>query len=188
MGGFMKRFYYVSDSLDELAQVAAELDQAGIGKPQVHIVSRDEAGVDHRDLHRVQDFMRRDVVRAGLLGAIAGVVCAAVILVAAYLSDLPMTVGWAPFLLFAAIALGFCTWEGGLFGLHKPHHELRRMEPRVRAGQHVLFVDTEPQEVAILREVQARHERLRPVGEGSATPAWVIRAQQKWQKFFHAMP
>jgi hypothetical protein len=184
----MKRFYYVSNDLDELAQVENELHQSGIDKAQVHIVSRDEAGIDRRGLHRVQDFMRRDVVRAGLLGAVAGVVCATIILVFAYLSGLYLSVSWAPFLLFAAIALGFCTWEGGLFGLHKPHHELRRMEHRVRAGQHVLFVDLEPAQYQLVDRLPERHKNLRPVGEGSATPAWVIRAQQKWQKFFHVMP
>jgi hypothetical protein len=184
----MKRFYYVSDDLDELAQVESELHHSGIDKTQVHIVSRDEAGIDRRGLHRVQDFMRRDVVRAALLGAVAGVVCALLILVGAYFSELPLRVGWAPFLLFAAIALGFCTWEGGLFGLHKPHHELRRMEHRVRAGQHVLFVDLDPTQMALINRLPERHKNLQPIGEGSATPTWVIRAQQKWQKFVHAMP
>lgn len=184
----MKRFYYFSDNLDELARVEKELENAGVATPQIHVVSRDEAGVDRRGLHRVQDFMRRDVVRTGFIGAGIGLVLAALILLVAYLTNLPQTVTWIPFLFFATIALGFCTWEGGLFGLHKPHHELRRMESRVRKGQHVIFVDVEPQHVPLLQQIQARHQNLVPAGEGAATPEWAIRAQQKWHNFFRAMP
>lgn len=184
----MKRFYYVTDDLDDLAQVEQELEGAGIAKQQVHVISRDEAGMDRRKLHKVQDFMRRDVVRSGLMGAAAGVACASLILIAAYATDVTETIGWAPFILFALVALGFCTWEGGLFGLHRPHHELKRVESKIRKGQHVLFVDMEPQDVQVMRQVQARHAKLQPMGEGAATPEWVIRAQQKWHQFFQAMP
>lgn len=184
----MKRFYYLSDSLDELAQVEHELEDAGIDTAQIHVISRDEAGVDKRKLHRVQDFMRRDVVRTSLIGAGIGVVIASLILLVAYFSGIIDTVTWAPFLLFALIALGFCTWEGGLYGLHQPHHALADIEALAKEGQHVLLVDMDPKEIPVLRRVQARHSRLTPAGEGEATPDWAIYFQKKWRGFFNAAP
>jgi hypothetical protein len=184
----MKRFYFFSDDLDELAQVEQELKSAGIATPQIHVVSRDDAGAERRGLHKVQDFMRRDVVRTGFIGAGIGMTLALVILFGAYLSNAPEKVTWIPFIFFALIALGFCTWEGGLFGLHRPHHELRKMEKRVSKGQHVLFVDMEPQKIPVLHRIQARHQGLQSIGEGAATPEWVVRAQQKWQEFVKVMP
>ena len=52
----MKRFYYISDDLDDLAQVEQELEMAGIMKPQIHVFSHDDAGVEQRHLHNVQEF------------------------------------------------------------------------------------------------------------------------------------
>lgn len=184
----MKRFYYLSTSLDELSQVERELEDAGIDKTQIHVISRDEAGIDKRKLHRVQDFMRRDVVRTTLIGACIGVVIASMILLVAYFSGIIHTLSWAPFLLFALIALGFCSWEGGLYGLHRPHHELKNVEALVDNGQHVLFVDMEPREIPVLRRIQARHASLTPAGEGEATPDWAITFQKKWHDFFRAAP
>lgn len=184
----MKRFYYLSESLDELAQVERELEDAGIDTTQIHVLSRDEAGIDKRRMHRVQDFMRRDVVRTTLIGAGIGVVIASLILLIAYFSGIIDTVTWAPFLLFALIALGFCAWEGGLYGLHQPHHKLKNIEAFAKEGQHVLFVDMEPQEIPVLRRVQARHASLTPAGEGEATPGMAIYFQKKWHEFFRAAP
>ena len=41
----MKRHYFISDDLDDLAAVERELDAAGITPPQVHVLSNDDAGV-----------------------------------------------------------------------------------------------------------------------------------------------
>lgn len=184
----MKRFYYLSDDLDDLAQVEQELENAGIIKPRIHIISRDEAGVEKRHLHRVQDFMRRDLVHSALVGAEFGLLAALMILAAAHFFGLAASIGWAPFILFALLALGFCTWEGGLIGMHKPHYELRHVEPLVNDGQHLLFVDMEPEHEAVMEEVEARHLHLQPAGVGSATPNWAIQWQKKWHDFVQAMP
>lgn len=184
----MKRFYYVSDDLDDLEQVERELESAGIIKPKIHVISRDDAGVETRKLHKVQEFMRSDVVHSSIIGAMIGLVCAALVLIAAYASGIAASVGWAPFVLFAILVLGFCTWEGGLIGIHRPHYELRHMDSLVQEGQHVLFVDMEPEELPLMEQVEARHLHLQPAGEGSPTPWWAIHWQKKWHDFVRAMP
>jgi hypothetical protein len=184
----MKRFFYISESLDELATVEQELKAAGIAEQQIHVFSRDDAGTEQRQLHSVQEFMKRDVVRSASRGAFLGVILAALALVITYYSGVTHSLGWAPFLLLAVVILGFCTWEGGLFGLHVPHHELRDFERALREDKHILFVDVRPQDVLLLNTIQARHPSLKPAGEGTSTPGWAILWQKKWQDFIRAMP
>lgn len=184
----MKRFYYISDDLDDLAQIEQELENAGITTHQIHIFSNDNAGIEQRNLHNVQEFMKRDVVRSALLGAVLGVIVAALVLLTVYLSGITASVGWAPFILLAILLLGFCTWEGGLFGIHVPHHQLRSFEQAIRAGKHILFVDIQPQEIDLLTQLQMQHPHLKAAGEGTSTPDWAILWQKKWHDFIQAMP
>ena len=184
----MKRFYYISDDLDDLAQVEHELEMAGIAKPQIHVFSHDDAGVEQRHLHNVQEFMKRDVVHSALWGALIGFIAALLILLAAHFSGIAARVHWAPFLLLALVAWGFCTWEGGLFGMHVPHHELRHFEAALKEGKHILFVDVEPDKIDLLSSIHARHSHLKPAGQGTSTPGWAILWQKKWHDFIQAMP
>jgi Uncharacterized protein conserved in bacteria len=184
----MKRFYYTSDSLDGLSEVEHELEIAGITKPQIHVFSRDDAGVEQHELHTVQEFMKRDVLHSGLWGAVVGLAIASLVMIAVNLSGIGADFGWAPFIIPAILVLIFCTWEGGLFGIHKTHHDLRNFESALRDGKHILFVDVETKERSLLQNIQLRHPHLKPAGEGPSTPSWAISCQKKWHDFVQAMP
>jgi hypothetical protein len=132
--------------------------------------------------------LKKDVVYGTELGAVIGVAAAALVLGIAWLSGLPETVTWVPFIFLAIVALGFCTWEGGLFGIQEMHHDFKRFRDEIKAGKHVLFVDIEANQVPALQRVIARHPRLKSAGTGSATPGFVIQFQRKWKEFVHSMP
>ena len=71
----MKRHYYISDDLDDLEHVEEELEKAGMATPQIHVLSRDDAGVArHAHLHPVEAVLKTDVVRGMRLGAMIGAV------------------------------------------------------------------------------------------------------------------
>ena len=38
----MNRHYFISDSLDDLDRIEVELEQKGIHKPQIHVLSKDD--------------------------------------------------------------------------------------------------------------------------------------------------
>ena len=51
----MKRHYFISDNLDDLDRIEVELERRGVNKPQIHVLSRDDAGVDtHKHLHNIE--------------------------------------------------------------------------------------------------------------------------------------
>jgi hypothetical protein len=184
----MKRHYFLSDDLDDLERVEQDLEQAGLVKPQIHVLSEDDTGVELRHLHEVEAVLRKDVVHGTELGAVVGVIGAAAVLLLAWLSGLTETYTWIPAIFLAVVVLGFCTWEGGLIGIGETHVDFRRFQDDLKAGRHVLFVDVDKGQERVLRSVVKRHPKLRPAGDGSSTPRWVVNLQQKWADFMRTAP
>ncbi len=185
----MKRHFYLSSDLDDLDHVEEELERAGVGTPQIHVLSFDDAGVAMRPhLHPVEAVLKQDVVRGTEIGAVVGVIGAALVLAVSYYSGVTQTVGWVPFLFLAVVVLGFCTWEGGLFGIQEPHHDFVRFQEDLTAGKHVFFVDIDDEQEAALAKIVNDHPGLHPAGEGEATPKVVVEAQKKFQSAMQTLP
>ncbi len=185
----MKRYYYIAEKLDDLTHAQNELQRQGVTTPQIHVLSWDDAEVERRELHQVEAVLKKDVVRATQKGAVVGAVVAMVVLLGAYLSGAASgAAGWTPFVFLAIVALGFCTWEGGLLGIQQPHHQFRRFLRDLNQGKHVFFVDLYPWQEAIMRRVVADHPDLRPAGNDESTPEWVVQFQNRWRSFVEVMP
>ena len=185
----MKRHYYISDDLDDLEHVEEELEKAGMATPQMHVLSRDDAGVAMRaHLHPVEAVLKKDVVRGTEVGAVVGAIGAGIVVAVSYYSGVTETVGWVPFLFLAVIVLGFCTWEGGLFGIQEPHADFVRFQADLDAGKHIFFVDIDAEQEAVLARIVEAHPRLQSAGEGRATPKVVVAAQKKFHDVMETLP
>jgi hypothetical protein len=184
----MKRHYYISDDLDDLEIVERDLEAAGVTTPQIHVLSENDSGVELHHLHNVEAVLKKDVVHGTELGAIVGAIGATAILLLAWWSGLPETYTWVPAIFLAVIVLGFCTWEGGLIGIQEPHVDFRRFQEDLHQGKHILFVDIDPEQEGLLRDVVSEHSKLRDAGEGSSTPRWIVGAQQKFTRFMQLAP
>ena len=177
----MLRHYFISDSLDDLEVFEEQLEAAGVSTPQIHVLSRNDAEVEqHHHLHEVQSFMKNDIVHSTALGAVIGLCASALVLAVAYFAGwTESAAGWIPFIFLAVVVLGFCTWEGGLFGIQKPNHNFARFEQALRDGKHLFFVDLEPQQEAVLEKVLKSHPKVELAGTGASTRHWLIALQQK---------
>ena len=185
----MKRHYYISDDLDDLDHVEDELERQGVATPQIHVLSRDDAGVERRPhLHPVEAVLKKDVVRGTEFGALSGAGGAAVVTAFAYFSGLTATVGWVPFAFLAIIVLGFCAWAGGLLGIQEPHQDFVRFQKDLDAGRHVFFVDVTSDQEAVLTDIIGQHPGLQPAGNGAATPEVVVLAQKKFNDVMQTLP
>ena len=168
----MQRHYFISDNLDDLEVFEEQLEAAGISTPQIHVLSRNDAEVEHHHhLHEVQSFMKNDIVHLTMRGAAVGICAFVLVLVVAYVAGWTQTAaGWTPVVFLAVVLLGFCTWEGGLLGIQKPNHNFTRFEAALRDGKHIFFVDLEPRQEAVLEKVlqvtsegrTGRYGRLHP--------------------------
>ena len=185
----MKRRYFLSNDLDDMDRFEGELRSAGFVDPQMHVVSRDDAGVAMRsNLTPLEAVLKKDVVRGTEVGAIIGVLGAALVLGVAYISGVTESVSWVPFIFLAIVVLGFCTWEGGLFGIQEPHNEFVRFDEDLRAGRHLFVLDMTDQQEAALDDVLAKHPRMEPAGVGTAAPEFVVQAQKKFNDAMQTLP
>ena len=75
----MKRFYYISDDLDDLEQIEHDLEAGGIPRTQIYLLSNDDVGLDNHDVNRVASFLKTDVIHSGEIGAVLGLAIAALI-------------------------------------------------------------------------------------------------------------
>ena len=159
----MKRHYYLSDNLDGLDHIEDELERHGIVRPQIHVLSKDDTGVEtHRHLHNIESVLKQDVVHGTILGGLYGILAAALVMLIGYLSRLPETYTWMPFMFLAIAMFGFVTWSGGFYGIQTPHREFRRFQKDLDAGKHVFIVDVDPEQEHLIRQME--YERYPGIG------------------------
>ncbi|HLV17382.1 MAG TPA: magnesium transporter [Pseudomonas sp.] len=176
----MNRHYYVSDNLDELEQLEQELEASGIPVEQIHVLSEQDAELERHRVHPVPSVMKTDVFNLGWRGALVGLVLAVLVLLVAWLAGWTETrAGWGPFVLLALVLLGFSIWESGLIGIQQRNQHFRVVESSLQDGRHVLFVDVEPAEEALLAQVIGRHTGLLEAATASSLPHWLVAGQQR---------
>jgi len=179
----MKRYFFIGDSLDDLENVGKELEESGLVRSQIHVLSNDEAGMTAHELNPVTDFMKTNVVNSGVKGLVIGAVGAALVLLITAITGWAEVVGWVPFLFFAVVVLGFCTWEGGFLGFQEKNRRFRAFEESIRNHRHVLFVDVGRKQEELLSRISARYPRLAPAGDGTPAPGWIISGEQGLRDF-----
>jgi hypothetical protein len=173
----MRRHYYISNDLDDLESIENELESSGITTPQIHVLSRDDMGVQEHHLHEVPSFMKKDIVHSTSIAALFGFLCAILILAVAQFSGVTETVGWVPFIFLAVVVMGFITWEGGMWGIQEPNTHFKRFEKVLDAGMHVLYVEVNKDQEALLKSITDKHPRLQTASTEDAATGLLIRAE-----------
>lgn len=185
----MLRHYYITDSLEDLAQVEQMLITQGIMNSQIHVLSEQDAEVAKLQLHEVESVLKKDVVHSTKVGAVVGVILALITFVFAYFMNWnSSSAGWLPFVFLSIVIVGFCTWEGGFIGIQTDNINFRRFKRLVNNGKHLLFVDIEPSQKYTLDSVMKNYPSLQSQGTGDASPSWVVYGREKYQTFMKSMP
>jgi len=178
----MKRHYFISDDLDDLERIEQELEHRGVNTPQIHVLSKDDTAVArHKHLHNIEAVFKQDVVNGMLLGAMFGLLAAALVMAIGYISALPETYTWIPFYFLAIVMFGFLTWAGGFYGIQTPHKDFRRFQKDLDDGKHIFIVDLDPSQESIIQQIKNAHPHLNDAGTGNATPRWVVMGQQSFK-------
>lgn len=185
----LKRSFYIGEDLNDLKILEKELESSGVGIEQIHVLSQNDAEIEHHDLHQVEAVLKKDVVYSMEKGAVVGVVASVAVLGIAYLFGwTDSAAGWMPFVFLSIVILGFCAWEGGLFGIQEPHHQFKRFQEALAQGKHVFFVDINARQEDALTRALETHPNIQLAGEGEATPEWIVQWQKNWRGFIKTMP
>lgn len=184
----MKRHYYISDDLDDLESIEVELEQHGVTTPQVHVLSRDDVGVEEHNLNKVPSLMKKDVVHSTSVAAFFGFLCGVLVLFVAKYTGITETVGWAPFIFLAVVVMGFITWEGGMWGIQETNIHFKRFEQALAEGKHVLFVEVKKDQEAILSRVVSKHYKLLHAGIEDSPNGPLISAENSAHNFVKWAP
>lgn len=179
----MRRYFYVSDNLDDLEKVESTLEEAGISRGQIHVLSNDDAGVKEHNLNQVYSWFRTDVISTTYKGALIGLVSAVLILFLSSSSGATATIGWAPFIMLAIVCLGFCTWEGGLIGSHLPSSRFKKFQANLENGEHILMIDAEAKDVDLIDSVVARTPGLHSAGADDTKDQWAVATEKRFRQF-----
>ena len=179
----MKRFYYISDDLDDLEQIEHQLEAGGIARPQIYLLSNDDVGLENRDVNRVASFLKTDVIHAGEIGALLGLAIASVILLISHFSGIAAQVGWAPFIFLAIIGFGFATWEAGFIGMQTPNVHVTQFEKALEQGRHVLFVETDREDQKKLKAVIKQYPSLERAGTEVTHTRALMLLLKYWERF-----
>jgi hypothetical protein len=182
----MTRYFFISDDLDDLERFEEDLERAGIVTPQIHVLTlNDTDAANHHHLHQITAFMKRDVVHSAILGAVIGLAASVLTLIVAHAAGWTATpAGWVPFIFLALVVLGFSTWQGGLWGIQRPNVRFKRFEKALANGKHVFFVDLEPDQGKILKDIVKHHPTAEAAGLDRGAPHWIVFWQHRLRRFF----
>ena len=100
----MERHFYMSDDLHDLERLAVELENEGMVRPQIHVLTDSEAQLKGHRLHEVSSLMRTDVIRKGLKGALVGALGFGLVMLAAGFTGMAASFGWTPFVFLAIVS------------------------------------------------------------------------------------
>ena len=138
----MKRLYYLTSSLDSVTRITEDLHRDGVTDWHLHVLSRNEAGLYHRQLHSANMFQENDVIHSGQLGALIGG--------AAGLLAVTLLEWWNPFgvdvplpvlVIVAGVFTMFGAWSGGLAGVTRENYKITRFHDDLVKGNHLIMVD-----------------------------------------------
>ncbi|MBY5991751.1 NAD/FAD-utilizing enzyme [Ferrimonas balearica] len=175
----MTRHYYLSNSLWELELIERQLEKQGLSPAQIHVHSRHPALVSRFHLLPVSSLMLYDLLYYAWRGLQLGAGLAMAIL-GFFLWLGVGSLGWVPIWMFAALVLGFCTWEGGLIGLQSPHHRIERFEEAIAHGMHLMMVDVEPAQEDSLAQVMVKHPAVFDQGTRRGASRQQVAFQDRW--------
>jgi len=155
----VKCLYYTAPTLDSARHISDDLQAIGVQDSFLHVIAKDEAGLEQRHIPAGNYLETLDLVRDGLIGSAIGF-CAG--LIGAVLLKL-----FAPFgphvpniVYFATVAAAtlFGAWEGGLTGIASENKKLAKFHDDLEAGRCLLLIYAlQEQEPTVLRTMRARH-------------------------------
>ena len=155
----MKCLYYTAPTLDSARRISDDVQMVGVQDFFLHVIAKDEAGLEQRHIPAGNYLETLDLVRDGLIGSAIGL-CAGLIgavllkLFAPFGPNVPNIVYFAT----VAAATLFGAWEGGLTGIASENRKLAKFHDDLEAGRSLILIYArQEQEATVVRMMRFRH-------------------------------
>ena len=155
----MKCLYYPAPTLDSARNISNDLHAIGSRNLFLHAISKDEAGLQERQIPSSNYLETLDLARDGLIGSAIGFCIG---LIGAGLLKLFEVFGpgvpGIVYLVTVAVATLFGAWEGGLTGIATENKKLAMFHNDIEAGRCLLLIYApKDQEATVTQMMRARH-------------------------------
>ena len=133
--------YYLAPTLVSTTQISEDLHDVGIKDWNVHVISKDEAGLKNDRINSSNWLETTDLLRDGFIGANIGfilgvLVAGSILLFAPFGPDVPKIA----FIFMVAVTTGFGAWVGGLTGIDSENQKLRRFRSAIDEGKYLILI------------------------------------------------
>ena len=161
----MKTNYYLSPTLKSTQQISDDLHEVGVNDWFIHVVSKDEAGLNKEQVHSSNYLETLDVLRnggiGGLIGFIVGVIAAgALMFFKPFGPNMPEYI----YLIILVLFTLFGIWEGGLAGVASENRKLAKFHNELEEGKYLILIYTwKNQEQAVKEMMQRKHPETKLV-------------------------
>jgi hypothetical protein len=155
----VKCLYYTAPTLDSARHISDDLHAVGVRDSFLHVISKDEAGLEERHIPAGNYLETLDLARDGLIGTAAGF-CAGLIGAALLKWFEPFGPHVPNIVYFATVAAAtlFGAWEGGLTGIASENKKLAKFHDDLEAGRCLILVYAlQEQEATVVRMMRIRH-------------------------------
>lgn len=137
----MKCLYYLSPTLDMSKRVSDDLHDAGILDWYIHVISKDETGLNQKHIHSANYLETLDLSRGTTIGGIIGFVVSILVVALAIQTEpfgFPLS-NTIYFLMVAFLTL-FGIWEGGLYGIDSENKKIQPFQDEINSGKFLVLV------------------------------------------------
>ena len=155
----MRCLYYLSRTLESTRRISNDVRALGVNDSFLHVISKDEAGLQEQHIHSSNYLETLDLIRGGLIGAALGVIPGVLgVVLLRYFQPFGPAVPRVVYFAIVAVAILFGAWEGGLTGIASENRKLAQFHDDIERGWYLILIYTpKDQEAAVREMMRARH-------------------------------
>ena len=157
----MKCLYYLAPTLKSTHDISHDLHEVGVNDYFLHVVSRDESGLKQQHIHSSNYLETLDLIRDGLIGAIAGFLVGLLgVWLLQYFDPFGPNIHVPAWVYYAIVAVATCfgAWEGGLIGVATENKKIARFHDDLEGGKYLILIYAlKAKEDAVQAMMRERH-------------------------------
>jgi hypothetical protein len=155
----MKCLYYLTRTLESTRRISDDVRAVGVSDSLLHVVSKDEAGLQKEHIHSCNYLETLDLIRDGLIGAAIGFVAGVIgVGLLQYFQPFGPAVPRVVYFATVVAAVLFGAWEGGLTGIATENRKLAGFHDDIERGWYLILIYApRDHEAAVRTMMRSRH-------------------------------